>query len=95
MDPGESTNFIELTLVHVIFSSGDDERTDVKVSVSVSAAGASTDNTSLSKTMPNTTDTNDIISPLTLKTECLSDNNDDDDDISDQDGIVYRSLQAL
>lgn len=86
MDPEESTNFIELT--PVMLSSGDGERTDVKVPVSVN-----TDNTTLSKTMANTNGTSDIISPLTLKIECLSDDNDDD--ISDQGGIVYRSLQAL
>lgn len=93
MDPEESTNFIELT--PVMLSSGDGERTDVKVPVSVSAAGANTDNTTLLKTITNTTDTSNITSPLTVKTECLSDNIDDDDDISDQGGIVYRSLQAL
>ena len=92
MDPEESTNFIELT--PVMLSSGGGERTDVKVPVSVSAADANTDNTTLSKTITGTSDTSDTISPLTLKTECLSDNNDDDD-MSDQGGIVYRSLQAL
>ena len=92
MDPEESTNFIELT--PVMLSSGGGVRTDVKVPVSVGAADANTDNTTLSKTITGTTDTSDTISPLTLKTECLSDNNDDDD-ISDQGGIVYRSLQAL
>lgn len=92
MDPEESTNFIELT--PVMLSSGDGERTDVTVPVSVSVAGANNGNTTLLKTMTITTDTSDTTSPLTVKTECLSDNNDDDD-ISDQGGIVYRSLQAL
>ena len=61
----------------------------------LSPAVVNTDNTLVSKTMTNTTDTSETVSPLTLKAECLLDDNDDDDDTPAQGGNVYRSLQAL
>ena len=62
----------------------------------LSPAVANTDNTLVSKTMANTTDTSETVSSLTLKAECLLDNDDDDDDDTPaQGGKVYRSLQAL